>query len=173
MPLSLDAVMIGTFQQILPAAAALIDKAEEHCNEQGIAPSDLIGASLAETMWPLGKQFEQVMHHSAMAIEGVRKGLFASQGDPVSGGFDELRGFIRKAQEVVASVGPGELESLADNDLTFSVPGRELPFVVRDFLLTMTLPNFYFHYTTAYDILRSRGLPLSKLDFIGSIGTKG
>lgn len=172
MPVSLDTVMVGTYDQLLPAAAALIDKAEQHAKDNGIAEADMIATRLADDMFTLGNQFEQVMCHTAKAIEGVRTGKYYPGTNPVTGGFEELRGFIKTAQEAVSSLAPGELDSLAANEVVFTAPGREMPFVAEDFLLSFTLPNFYFHLTTAYDILRNQGLPLSKLDFIGRMRIK-
>ena len=77
MPVSLHTVVVGAYQQMLPQAARLIDKAEAYCNETGTRPEDLGKACLAPDMWPLSKQFEQIAHHSARAIEAVRAGSFA------------------------------------------------------------------------------------------------
>ena len=65
-----------------------------------------------------------------------------------------------------------KIEALENNDVTFKLGERGMPFVARDFVLSFSLPNFYFHATTAYDILRSKGVPLGKRDFMGRMKMK-
>ena len=83
-------------------------------------------------------------------------------------GADEVAG------GAAAGVGLGDRAEAVDEsqDVVFRLGGNELPFVAKDFLLSFSLPNFYFHATTAYDILRAEGAPLGKRDFLGAIRLK-
>ena len=165
----LFAATIGTFNQMLPAAAGIIDKAEEHCKQNAIAPEAMVNTALIDGMFPLGKQFEQVMCHSSGAITGIRSGTFMPTRGDVSGDFDTLRKYISEAQEGIAGVTPEELDSLAAGRILFDATAFQLNFTVPDFLLSFSLPNFYFHLTTAYNILRSQGVGIGKLDYIGQM----
>jgi uncharacterized protein len=69
--------------------------------------------------------------------------------------------------DIVNAVEPGELDAIAERDMLFKFGDREMPYTVSDFLLSFSLPNFYFHATTAYDILRNQGLKIGKMDFLG------
>ncbi len=160
---------IGTYSQLLPAAGQILDKAEAYCRDNGIAQPDMVAAALAEDMFPLGKQFEQIVGHSAMALEAVRAGTFSPSTAQITGDFDLLRGFVDQAQQIVSGFSMEELDSLVGNSVLLKAGGMELKFAVPDFLLSFSLPNFYFHYTTAYDILRSRGVPVGKLDYVGQL----
>lgn len=65
------------------------------------------------------------------------------------------------------------MNALANNDLIFTLGNMELPFQGEDFILSFSLPNFYFHATTAYDMLRIKGTPLGKMDFLSAVRFKG
>ncbi|MEM9622424.1 MAG: DUF1993 family protein, partial [Pseudomonadota bacterium] len=69
----------------------------------------------------------------------------------------------------LASLSESEVDGLADKSLVFKLGEREMPFTNENFLLSFSLPNFYFHATTAYDILRMLGTPLGKMDFLGRL----
>lgn len=173
MPISLHTATVGTFLQILPAITRLVDKAEDHCNAKGIVPSVLNEARLAPDMWPFAKQVTLCAHHSAGAIAGVLAGVFSPDIAPAPLDFASLRQGIGDAISELETVDAAELDSLIGRDMRFEFGTRRMDFTVEDFLLTFTLPNFYFHATTAYDVLRNQGLPLGKMDFIGAIRLKG
>ncbi len=67
---------------------------------------------------------------------------------------------------------PDEVNALEGNSVIFNLGDRQMPFTGEGFLLTFSLPNFHFHATTAYDILRSKGVPLGKRDYMGRIRLK-
>lgn len=167
MSVSLHPAIVGTYLQILPSIAGLVAKAEEHCKEKGLPAEALTGASLADDMWPFAKQVFECGHHSARAIEGVRAGVFGPELDPAPTDFASLHKQIADSIALLEAMAPGELDAIAGNDMRFEFGERVMPFTVTDFLLTFSLPNFYFHATTAYDILRSEGLPLGKMDYMG------
>lgn len=173
MPVSLHTATVSTFLQILPPIGRLVDKAEEHCKAGGIDPKDLLDACLAPDMWPFAKQVTLCAWHSAGAIAGVRAGIFSpdlAQG-PLD--FTALRQSIADAIVDLETVDPAELDGIADRDMRFEFGTRRMDFTVTDFLLSFTLPNFYFHATTAYNVLRNQGVPLGKMDFIGAVRLKG
>ena len=76
---------------------------------------------------------------------------------------------LGEAQEGVASISESEAVDLADKSMVFAIGDREMPFTNQNFLLSFSLPNFYFHATTTYDILRMLGVPLGKRDFLGRL----
>ncbi len=172
MTVSLHAVAVETYLQILPSIAGLVGKAEEHCQSNGLPDSALTEASLAEDMWPFAKQVFECGHHSARAIEGVRAGVFSPEVDPVPSDFATLHKQVADSIATLEAVDPGELDAVAGRDMKFKFGEREMPFTVEGFLLTFSLPNFYFHATTAYDILRGKGLQIGKMDFLGKIRLK-
>ena len=83
--------------------------------------------------------------------------------------YAELQALVAEAQEGVGTVSAEEAAGLAEGNLIFALGDRELPFTNQNFLMSFSLPNFYFHATTAYDLLRSLGAPLGKMDFLGQL----
>lgn len=173
MPISLHTATVGTYLQILPSIAALINKAEEHCHANSLTPDELTMARLAEDMWPFAKQIFECGHHSARAIESVRAGVFRPELEPAPMEFAALHQEIADAIAFLETVKPDELNSMAEYDVRFEFRDMRIDFTVENFLLTFSLPNFYFHAVTAYDILRNQGLPLGKLDYLGRPRAKG
>lgn len=172
MSVSLHTVVVGAYQQFLPQAARLIDKAEAHCSETGTSPDDLAKTCLAPDMWPFSKQIEQIAHHSANAIQAVRNGNFSPLAGDFPHEFAAMRKVIADAQTAIDAVDPAELDRLADSDVLFKVGKFEMMFTAGDFLTSFSLPNFYFHVTTAYNILRTSGVRIGKTDYLGRMRTK-
>ena len=67
---------------------------------------------------------------------------------------------------------PADVNALDGKDIIFQIRDTKMPFTAENFLLSFSLPNFYFHATTAYDILRTKGVPLGKRDFLGRMRMK-
>ena len=172
MTVSLHTVVVGTYRQMLPQVARFIAKAEEHCKERGKTTHDFGECRIAPDMWPFAKQISQCAHHSARAIEAVRKGAFTPDPDPIAPDFDLLRKEIDDAIALIDGVDPGELDAISERDMEFKAGKYSMIFNVSDFLLTFTLPNFYFHAATAYNILRLNGIRVGKADFIGRMRNK-
>lgn len=172
MSVSLHTVTVGTYLQILPQIAKLVDKAEEHCRASGLPDEALTGASLAGDMWNFAKQVFECGHHSARAIRGVRAGVFGPEIDPAPLDFASLRQEIAAAIAFVEEVAPGELDGLIGRDMRFEFGTMRMDFTVEDFLLSFSLPNFHFHATTAYDVLRNQGLTVGKRDYLGKLRLK-
>ncbi|HEX7752717.1 MAG TPA: DUF1993 domain-containing protein [Novosphingobium sp.] len=169
----LHTASVGTFLQILPAVSGLATKAEDLCGTQELPEATLLDARLAEDMWPLAKQIALCATHSAGAIEAIGVGLFSPDLTPPPTSFAALRALLAEAQTKLEATDPEQLAVIAERDMRFEFGTRRMDFTVRDFLLSFALPNFYFHATTAYAILRNQGLPLGKVDFIGRPRLKG
>lgn len=169
MPISLHTAFIPSAQQMLGAADHLIDKAEAWCAETGCAHGEAIGARLHETMLPFTYQVKSVAVHSAGAIEGVRAGVFSPDLSPPPQDFASLRAAIATARESLDAVTEVEMEGFLGQPMRFEMGDFRLPFTAENFLLSFSQPNFYFHAATAYDILRMKGVALSKRDFMGKL----
>jgi hypothetical protein len=167
MAFSLYAAIIPSNLQILEAVAGLLDKAEAFCTETGTAPEELINARLAEDMLPFAYQVKSTVGHSLGAIEGVRAGVFSPDRSAFPLDFPGLRAAVAKARDALTAIDPAEVDGFIGRDMRFSMGERHMDFCAEEFLLSFSQPNFYFHATTAYDILRWKGVTLGKRDFIG------
>jgi hypothetical protein len=172
MALTLHSATIPSYLQILGSLSRLVGKAEAYCTEQGLAPAELIQARLIADMLPFAYQVKSATVHSAGAIEGVRKGLFAPDTGPSPDTFAGLKERIGAAVTLLEAVEPAELESFIGRDVRFEFGERRMDFTAEEFLLSFSQPNFYFHATTAYDILRAKGMPIGKRDYTGRVRVK-
>ena len=172
MPFSLYAATIPSYRQILTAVAGLLDKAEAFCAEKGIEPGAIIQARLAEDMLPFAYQVKSTAVHSLGAIEGVRKCVFSPDTTPPPETFAALKARIAETLAAIETIEPAEVDGFVGRDMRFVFGDRHLDFTAEDFLLSFSQPNFYFHATTTYDILRWKGVPLGKRDFMGRPRTK-
>jgi hypothetical protein len=120
-------------------------------------------------MMPFHFQIVSVCHHSWGALQGMRDGRFAPPSFDLDKSYQELQALVGEAQEGVASTSESQAADLADKSMVFAIGKREMPFTNQNFLLSFSLPNFYFHATTSYDILRMLGVPLGKMDFMGQL----
>ena len=169
MALTLHEAFIPTAKQILGGMRGLIDKAEAHCSENGIDASELYEAKLAETMWTLPWHVRACWVHSGFAINGYKGGAFSPDFTELPKDWNEMRAMIDDALAQLDAVTPEYLESIAGETIGFELGGNRLMELTgQNMLLSLNQPNFFFHATTFYDILRMKGVALGKRDFLGT-----
>lgn len=169
MPLSLHAAFVPSALQMLGTCGHLVDKAESWCGETGCGQDELIGGRIHEEMLPFSYQVKSVAVHTAGAIEGLRAGVFSPDLNPPPADFAGLRAALGKATTQLEALSEAELEGFMDQPMRFEFRDYRMPFTAQDFLLSFSQPNFYFHAATAYDILRMKGVPVGKRDFMGKL----
>jgi hypothetical protein len=172
MALSLYAATVPSYRQILGAVSGLLDKADAFCTEKRLAPQDLIQARLADDMQPFAYQVKSTVVHSLGAIQGVRAGVFSPDTSTPPQTFAALKGRIVETLAALEAIEAAELDSCVGRDMRFSFGDRHIDFTAENFLLSFSQPNFYFHATTAYDILRWKGVAIGKRDFLGATRKK-
>ena len=169
MALSLYAATVPSYLQILGSVAGLLEKAQAFCAERSLAPAEIIEARLAPDMLPFAYQVRSTVTHSIGAIEGLRRGTFSPDRSALPGSFAELQTRVRGAEAALTALDPAELEGYGDREMLFVAGERRLVFTGENFLLSFSQPNFYFHATTTYDILRWKGVAIGKRDFTGRL----
>jgi len=169
MAISFYDASVGTYQQVLGSVAAIMDKGAAFASESGMDPQEIVQTKLREDMMPFHFQIVSVCHHSWGALQGMRDGRFTPPSFDLDKDYHGLQALVAEAQEGVGSFSEGDAAELADKSMVFALGKREMPFTNQNFLLSFSLPNFYFHATTAYDILRMLGTPLGKMDFLGQM----
>jgi uncharacterized protein len=172
MAFSLYEATIPSYKQILGAIGGLLSKAESHCAEQKLAAEEIIQARLAPDMLPFAYQVKSTAVHSLGAIEGLRKGVFSPDMTPPPQTFSALKTTIADTLAALEAIDAAEMEGFLGRDMRFAFGERQFNYTAENFLLSFSQPNFYFHATTAYDILRCKGLPLGKRDFVGRVRIK-
>jgi hypothetical protein len=147
--------------------SGLLAKAEAFCAEKNLAPGELIQARFAEDMHPFAYQIKSTVVHSVGAIEGVRRGVFSPDRSTPLQDFAGLKRQITDGIASLAAIDAAEVNGFIGRDMVFAFGDRQIGYTAENFLLSFSQPNFYFHATTAYDLLRWKGVQIGKRDFIG------
>jgi hypothetical protein len=172
MATSLYDLSVASYLQILPAVSGLLDKGLAHFTAAGIDANEIVQARLAPDMLPFSFQIEAVVHQSLGAIDGLKRGVFGPPGELPARDYAGLQTLVKDTIAALQAVSPADVNALEGRDMAFEMRGRQVPFTAETFVLSFSLPNFYFHAATAYDILRQKGVPLGKRDFLGPMRTR-
>lgn len=157
----------AAFDRFLGALSAVLSKAEAHCTAKGIKPEALLNFRLFPDMLPFTRQVQLTCDFAARATARLAGDDPASFPDTETT-FAELQARIAAARAYVAGFGPERLAGAAARPVTLRIRGEERTMTGAEFLSFFSLPQFYFHMTTAYDILRHNGVELGKRDFMGA-----
>lgn len=169
MSFSLHAATVPTMLQIIGAAKGWLDKAEA-CD---MSEADVIDAKLIDDMLPFTYQIKSIALHTAGAFAGVKEGVFSPDFSDPPRTITELRTKLDEAEASLKALTVDEVEAMVGQDMRFEIGDKKLPFTAEEFLLSFSQPNYFFHATTAYDILRAKGVSVGKLDFLGALRLKG
>tara|TARA_B100000214_G_scaffold250074_1_gene183753 strand:+ start:1999 stop:2520 length:522 start_codon:yes stop_codon:yes gene_type:complete len=169
MSISLSSASLSTYIQMVSAASNIIEKAEEFCSENDIDTKDIVEMQLHRDMAPFTFQVFSIVHHSVGAIDALKTGEFGPPKMPDNLSFDNCKNILKEAEVNLKKINPSDIDNLSQQEVVFKMGSIEWPFTASDFILSFSLPNFYFHLTTFYDMLRMKGLKIGKLDFVGQM----
>ena len=172
MATSLYDLSVANYLQTLGGVAGFLDRGLDHCRENGIDPEAVVETRLFSDMLPFRFQIWSVRHHSIGAIEGVKKGVFTPPPELPALDYAGLQKVVADTRADLEKLTAADVNALEGADVVFQFRDFKMPFTAEGFLLSFSLPNFYFHAATAYDILRSKGVPLGKRDFMGALRLK-
>jgi len=168
MSLSMYQASVPVFQRTLGALDAILDKAAAYAEERKIDPAVLLSARLYPDMFALTRQVQIATDHAKGAparLAGVAVPSFEDNEKT----FPELKARIGKTLNFIGTLKPGQIDGSEARDISLKAGPQELSFKGQDYLLFFALPNFYFHATTAFAILRHNGVSIGKLDFLGGV----
>jgi hypothetical protein len=167
MPLSLYQASIPVFIRGFTNLSAVLEKAKTHAAANNIDLATCVNARLAPDMYPLSGQVQgasDAAKFGAARLAAITPPSFADTETT----FDELQARIAKTLDFLKSVSEAQVNARTGGTVTLKIRGKEMNFVCEPYLLDFALPNFFFHLTTAYAILRNQGVPLGKMDYLGS-----
>ena len=167
MAISIYDSIIPAYLQILEATSGVLAKGLEHSEAEGTDPQELVEASIHADMLPLRFQVISVMHHSVGALLGMQEGVFTPPPSMPDLDYAGLQGLLTDAKAELEAEPAEAVNALEGGSLIFKLSSMEMPFTTENFISCFSLPNVYFHATTAYDILRMKGVPLGKMDYLG------
>jgi hypothetical protein len=174
MAIDLYDVSVASYRQIMDAFSGVLDKGLEHARGMEGGEAGLLAASFAPDMFPFAVQVQLCCFHSAGAVQALLKGGQAIPGTgfpPVDG--EGLKAAVALARHYLAEADRDEVNACEGKEVTFEARGMKLNFKAEDYALCFSLPNLNFHATTAYDLLRARGVELGKRDYIGALRLMG
>ncbi len=165
MSISLHRQSVEVLDHGLAMLASLLDKASAHAGSAGYEADVLCGTRLFPDMLPLARQ---VMIATDMAKGAAARlaGVDVPKWEDTETTIPQLQARIAKARSFLAGFSPAHYEGAESRAIEIKTPSRSFNFTGAEYLLTWALPNFYFHLTTAYNLLRHNGVPLGKMDFL-------
>ncbi|ADO73778.1 DUF1993 domain-containing protein [Stigmatella aurantiaca] len=168
MSLSMYQASVPVFIRTLGQLSAILDKAAAYAEAKKINPQVLIQARLAPDMLPLSFQIQTATDTAkgcAARLAGIEMPSYAD----TEASFPELKARIAKTVTFLQGVSAAQIDSSEERNIVLKMGSREARFLGQAYLLTFALPNFYFHVTTAYAILRHNGVDIGKQDFLGNL----
>jgi hypothetical protein len=166
MPLGMYQASVPAFLTMLNNLTAILSKAEAYAAERKIEPEVLLNWRLAADMFPLTRQI-QIAADFAKGTTARLAGREVPKYADEEKSFAEIKARIAKTVKFVERFAAKDIDGSEGRDITLTIGGQEIHFKGEPYLVHFALPNFYFHATTAYAILRRCGVEIGKRDFIG------
>jgi len=158
---------VPAFTRGLRALSAIFDKAVAHAASQGIDPEAWLSLRLIDDMNPLTKQVQSATDSAKLCIARL-SGVAAPVHDDTEKTIADLQKRIADTLAYIASVPRTAIDGQEAKEVILTFPGGEMKFLGQPYVTSFALPNFYFHITTAYALLRAQGVPLGKRDYMGA-----
>ncbi|MCU0843176.1 MAG: DUF1993 domain-containing protein [Thiobacillaceae bacterium] len=166
MTLSMYQASVPVFIRMLNNLAAILEKAAAHCEARKIDPAALLSYRLYPDMFAFARQVQVATDHARNGAARLA-GTEAPEMEKTEQSFAELIERVRRTVAYLEGLKPEQIDGSEDREITIRRGQTTNTYRGLDYLLNRTLPNFYFHVTTAYDILRHNGVELGKRDYLG------
>ena len=168
MALSMHQASVPVFTRALANLESVLKRGEAGAQGLHIAPDQLLQRALIADMFPLTKQVQRACDTAARGMARLAR-LEPKPFPDNETSFADLYRRVAGTVDYVNSFTATQIDDSEETLLQVNLGGHELPLSGRDFLLRYALPNFFFHCTTAYDILRAAGIQIGKRDFLGNL----
>jgi len=165
MSMSMYRASVPVFLQILPCMSAILDKAAAYAAAKKIEPQVLLDDRLYPDMFPLTRQV-QIATDFAKGACARLAGVEPPKYPDTETTFDELKARVAKTIAFIKEFKPSQIDGSEERDISLQMGGQTRTFKGENYLTSVVLPNFFFHATTAYAILRHNGVELGKQDFL-------
>ena len=166
MTISMYQASAPRFARMLRNLSAILAKAQAHCEAKKLDPAALTTCRLFPDMFPLTRQVQIACDQAKGAVARLA-GVEPPKHEDTEQTFPELQARIAKVLDYVESMKAAQIDGSETREVVLKLRSGELKFKGMDYLFNHAYPNFYFHVTTAYDILRHNGVELGKKDFVG------
>jgi hypothetical protein len=169
MSISFYQASVASYLQVLEGVSGVLDKGASFAAESELDPQEMVTTRFHEDMMPLHFQIVSVAHHSWGALQAMQQGSFSPPSFELDMDYATLQAVVNNARDELGRQNIAEVDALSDKSMAFKLGGNEIPFSNLNFLLSVSLPNFYFHATTTFSILRMLGAPIGKMDYMGPL----
>ncbi|MGB5077478.1 MAG: DUF1993 domain-containing protein [Sphingorhabdus sp.] len=159
---------VPVFIRALTNLSAILEKGKAFAEDSNIAHWELLDARLIEDMAPLTAQVQRASDTAKGLVVRVGQMPNVTMPDEESS-FDELQERLTKTIDLLRATPAAMFEGRDHADVILQTPSGDIPFTGESYVYGFAVPNFFFHHTTAYAILRMKGVPVGKLDFLGSM----
>ncbi len=166
MQISMYQASAPRFVHTLNNLSAMLDKAQAHADAKKIDPAALTSFRLFPDMFPMSRQVQVACDVSKGAVARLA-GVEVPQHEDTEQTFAELKARIAKTVAFINTIKPAQIDGTEDKDIALKLGKQDVKFKGMQYLLNFAYPNFYFHATTVYNILRHNGVELGKKDFVG------
>ena len=167
MSLSMYQASVPVFVTMLNNLTAILEKAETLAKERNIEESVLLNWRLTPDMFPFTRQV-QIAADFAKGTSARLAGAEAPSYADEEASFADLKRRIAKTIAFIKTLQPAQVDGTEGKEINLKIGGREMKFTGQQYLLAFAQPNFYFHVTTAYNILRHSGVDIGKMDYLGN-----
>jgi len=167
MPISMYHASVPVFIQLLGGLKGVIEKAEAHATGHKWDENTILNERLYPDMFTLARQVRQASEHAFGA--GRAAGVEVPSLPAIDNSYAEMKSRIDKTIDFLKDLRPNQLDGREDAEVTLTQGGQERKLRAQYYLYHLAMPNFYFHTTTAYNILRSLGIEIGKRDFMGQM----
>ena len=167
MPISMYHASVPVFLQLLGGLRGVIEKAEAHTTGHKWDENTILNERLYPDMFTLARQVRQASEHALGA--GRAAGVEVPNLPAIDNSYAEMKTRIDKTIDFLKGLRPNQLDGKEDSEVTITQGGQPRNFRAQNYLYHLAMPNFYFHTTTAYNILRSLGIEIGKRDFMGQM----
>ena len=167
MKISMHQASAPRFANALRNLSTILDKAQAWSEARKIDPTVPGGLRLIADMFPLSRQVQTACDSAKGAVARLA-GIDIPKHEDTEQTLADLKQRIAKTIDFILSVSPDKVDGSEERPVTLRLGGRDVSFTGIRYLLGFAYPNFYFHVTTAYDILRANGVELGKRDYIGT-----
>ena len=168
MKISMYQASAPRFANALANLSAILDKAQAHAEAKKLEPAVLGSSRLIADMFPLARQV-QIACDTAKGAVARLAAVEIPKHEDTEQTIAELKARIAKTLDFIGSVPAAKIDGSEEREVVMKMRGQDMKFQGAQYLLNHALPNFYFHVTTAYNILRSNGVQIGKRDYIGSL----
>jgi uncharacterized protein len=166
MTISMFHACVPPFLQTLQGLTGVLDKAEAFCAAKKIDPTVLVNARLAPNMFPMGRQV-QIACDFAKGAAARLAGIDVPAYEDSEKTLADLKARVAKTTAFLRTMNQAQIDGSEARDISLKIAGQPVAFKGQAYLIGFAIPNYYFHLTTAYAVLRHNGVDLGKGDFLG------